>query len=153
MDTTTVRIRIESADELVAAREAAGPDIALREVTEPVEGEPTTLVEPVTAILVGAAVVAVARIVKDWWSRLRGGLVVDLRPEATDMFYRDRDLEFGYIATIAADGTVTVNVKDIPDAAENWISTLLGLVGKPAAEVAEAASTLIGAGKVTITSA
>jgi hypothetical protein len=102
------RIRIADESDLVAAREAvtslsSDPALSLsvEELrTEPVEGEPERLVEPVTAILVGAGVVALSQLVKEWWKRARGGLVIDLQPGAIDMFRRDRALEFGYVATV-----------------------------------------------------
>jgi hypothetical protein len=151
MNHNQYRIRIENDDELAAAREiAAYHRVGLREVTEPKEGQLAELVDPVTAVLIAAGVVAVAKLVKDWWSRLRGGLVIDLRPGAKDMFYRDRDVEFGYVMTIAADGKVTVDVKDIPDAAQSWIEKVLELIGKPASAIADVAKSIVGSDKVKV---
>ena len=40
------------------------------------------VIEPVSAILIGAGVVAGANFVLDWWDRRKGGLVINLRPDA-----------------------------------------------------------------------
>lgn len=155
------RIRIADDDELVAVREAveaaahaSDQPVTVEEVTEPpVPGEPERLVGAVTAVLVGAAVVALSHVVYEWWKKTRGGLVIDLRPGAADMFSRDRDLEFGYVATIAEDGTVTLDVKDVPDRSAEWVTKVIELVGKPASAVADAAKKIVGEQKVSVTSA
>ena len=62
----------------------------------------------------------------DWWERRKGGLVIDLRPDAKDLFYRDDALDYEQVVTLPADGgKVTVEVKDNPDAATTWINKVI----------------------------
>ena len=79
-----------------------------------------------TAVLIGAGVVAGIKLLMDWWGRRKGGLVIDLRPDAKDLFYRDDALDYEYVVTLPADGgKVTVEVKDNPDAATTWINKVI----------------------------
>jgi hypothetical protein len=82
--------------------------------------------EPVTAILISGGVLALGKFALDWWDRLRGGLVIDLRPGAEDNLYRDRDVPVGFVVTFLADGKVTIDTKDLPkDAAERLLGQII----------------------------
>jgi hypothetical protein len=71
-------------------------------------------IEPVTTVtllLVGAAaaVHAVLHLVQEL---VKGGQVIDLRPDAPKAFYRTRDVMYGIVIIIAVDGKVIVTVKN-----------------------------------------
>lgn len=152
MDTVRLRLRVEDDDDLAAAYAASSStDVAVREVTAEPSGGLEQQIEPVTAVLIGAGVVATAKMIMDWWDRRRGGLVIDLRPDQADMFYRDPDVAYGYVVTIPAEGgTVTVDVKDLPDAAEKWIGDVVSSAFSSAAEAAAAAHAALGAERVQV---
>jgi hypothetical protein len=123
-------------------------------MTAPPSGGLEQQIEPVTAVLIGAGVVAGVKMVMDWWDRRKGGLVVDLRTDAPDMFYRDKDISYGYVVTRPAEGgTVTVDVKDKPDAAEKWVSEVIAGAYKTVTQVAEAAKASVGAERVATSTA
>ena len=147
-----LRIRIDDNEDLEAARAAADLHaVELREMTPPPSDELEEHIEAVTAVLIGAGVVAGVKFVMDWWDRRQGGLVIDLRPEALDMFYRDRDLTFGYVVTIPVEGgQVTVDVRKIPDAAETWVTEVVKLGFKTVSDAAQAADTIVGAARVQV---
>lgn len=64
----------------------------------------------VTLLIIGsaAAVGAVASLL----DQRKGGQVFDLRPGAPRFAYRTKDVTHGFVAVIAADGTLTVEVKE-----------------------------------------
>jgi hypothetical protein len=111
-------------------------------------------VEPVSAILIGAGVVAAAKLVLDWWDKVRGGLVIDQRPGAEDLIYRDKDVPYGWVLVFPPDGgTVKVEVKDASeDAAERWISAVITGAFDTVGQLAEAAKEAVGDNKVEATS-
>ena len=77
---------------------------------------PTRGLEPVTTAtfaLLGAAA-AVATVV-GLLERHKGGQVIDLRPGAPRTFYRTRDVVYGLVVVVAADGRVLVEVKEPTD--------------------------------------
>lgn len=81
-----------------------------------VEEIPTLGLEPVTTVtfsLLGAAA-AVAAVV-GLLERHKGGQVIDLRPGAPRAFYRTRDVVYGLVVVVAADGRVLVEVKEPTD--------------------------------------
>jgi hypothetical protein len=47
-----------------------------------------------------------------WLEQRKGGQVFDLRPNAPKQAYRSRDVAYGLVILIAADGKVTVEVKE-----------------------------------------
>src|SRR5687767_306521 len=105
MSNVELRIKIEDNEDLVAAREAAtSQGIALREIPAEPSGELEEQIEPITAVLIGTGVVVGVKMVMDWWERRKGGLVIDLRPDAKDLFYRDEALSYGYVVTLPAGG-------------------------------------------------
>ncbi|MFE1883616.1 hypothetical protein [Streptomyces diastatochromogenes] len=92
-----------------AARElAAAHGVELHEV-------PRRGVEPVTTVtlvLMGAATAVGA--LQHALEQRKGGQVIDLRPGAPRTLYRTPDVVYGTVVVLAADGTVTVEVKE-PD--------------------------------------
>ncbi|GAA4010747.1 hypothetical protein GCM10022247_36240 [Allokutzneria multivorans] len=90
-----------------------------------VELVPRRGIEPVatvTLVLVGAAT-AVGMVLRVLEQR-KGGQMIDLRPGAPKAFYRTRDLVHGMVVIIAADGTVTLDVKEPEGMFGKVISTL-----------------------------
>lgn len=153
MDEVQIRIRLDDDASLAAALEAAEEQGATAEtVSAPAGGGVGQQFAPVVAILIGAGVIAAAKIITDWWERVRGGLVVDQRPGAADMIYRDADVPFGYVLVFPTDGgSVKVEVKDAPkDAMQAWISEVISGGLKTVSELAKAAKEVAGAGKVDV---
>ena len=150
MAAAAISIRIDDDEDLAAAREAAERQgVALEEVTGPPSGGLDSQVDPVTAVLIGAGVVAGIKLLMDWWGRRKGGLVIDLRPDAKDLFYRDDALDYEYVVTLPADGgKVTVEVKDNPDAATTWINKVIEGGFKSFTDLATEAKKAVGADKV-----
>jgi hypothetical protein len=124
---SSLRIRLDDGDDVDIARAAArDADVQLELESEEGDGFQPEFVEPVSAILVGAAIVTAAKFVMDWWSRRPGGLVIDLRPGAADDLYRDKDLPWGYVVVFMADGKVTIETKDAPkDAMERLVGDVI----------------------------
>jgi hypothetical protein len=108
-------------------------DIAyLREIAEhhgvEVVETKSTGVEPVSTIavvLVGTvlAVSTVSRLLEE----RKGGQVIDMRPGANLAVFRSRDVQYGLIVVLAADGTVTVRGKDSQDKLSLLVECLSGL--------------------------
>ncbi|RPF20911.1 hypothetical protein [Myceligenerans xiligouense] len=92
--------------------------------------------------LIGAAA-TVSFVVERWHDRLRGGQVIDLRPEAERVAYRDPGLAYGYVVVRAVDGTVTVHVHELPsqtlEIVKVVVDALTGMTGKGAHEIARMA--------------
>ena len=144
-------IRIDDEEDLAAALAASEKTgVPVQAETPPPSGGLQEAFEPVTAILIGAGVVAAAKMILDWWERRKGGLVIDLRKDVKDPLYRDRDVPFGFIVTFPTDGgKVTVDVKDLPDSAEKWISEVITAGFKTVKDTVDAATKALGGDKVT----
>jgi hypothetical protein len=103
---------------------------------------PTRGLEPVTTVtfaLLGAAA-AVATVV-GLLERHKGGQVIDLRPGAPRAFYRSRDVVYGLVVLIAADGRVLVEVKEPTDT----FATAIQALQRVAVGVGSAGSAAVGA--------
>lgn len=148
-----MRIRLDDSVSLAAALAAAQevPEAQAEMVSAEGEG-PTELMEPITAVLVGAAVLLVARFIQNWWERVQGGLVIDLRENATDTVYRTEKVPWGYVVTLpAAGGTVTIDVKDEPkDSVERLVGQLVSGVLGTVEAVNAAANELLPKADATI---
>ncbi|KQP49565.1 hypothetical protein [Pseudorhodoferax sp. Leaf274] len=98
-------------------------------------------VEPITAVLVGAGVVAAAKFVLDWWDKRRGGLVIDQRPAARDQLYRDADVPYGVVVVFAAKGgQVKVQTHDMPkDGMQQLLEAVVSGAYKSVADLAKLA--------------
>ena len=105
-------------------------------------------IEPVTATLVlfgaSAAVATVSALVEQF----KGGQVFDLRENAPRQAYRSKDVVYGLVEIIAADGTVTVEVREprgmFGEVLDALRQTLLGLVNPSSASVKEKAAEAVG---------
>lgn len=140
-----IRIRLE--DELVntaqqAAREAR-VDISL-------EAKPEVL-DPFTVVVVGGGALLIGKFVVDLWDRLRGGMIIDLRPGASELVQRDSSIPAGFVVIFAADGGgVKIEVHDAPkDASERLLEKIIDGTLSSATEIAKEAAKVVGAGKVS----
>jgi hypothetical protein len=105
--------------------------------------------DPVTIVLLIGAASAIVKVVTDVIDRWRGGLVIDLRPDADKGISRDREVPYGYVVVRAEDGTATVDVKDAPkDALERWVSLIIEKAMGSVEAVADSAREALGGDKV-----
>jgi hypothetical protein len=100
-------LRIDSQEDLELLREvvAEDPDVEL-EVVREVPG-----IAPLFIIAVIGAAAAVAGAIADYTERRKGGQIIDLR-EGQQLTRRDKSVVYGLIVIVAADGKVTVEVKE-----------------------------------------
>lgn len=145
-----LRVQVDDLDDLQFAQSWAGNEegAGYEVVTEGDDGG--LAIEPVTAVLIAAGVLALARFILDWFNDRKGGTVVDLRPGREDQVYRDKDLNYGWILVISADGQkVEINVKDAPKTAtERLLGSVISGALKSASDIAEEAKAALGAEKV-----
>lgn len=79
--------------------------------------------DPITALLIGGAALAIARFTVGWLERRRGGVVVDLRPGAESEIRRSTDLPYGWLLIFPRDnGALRLEVKDEP---KDWTERIL----------------------------
>jgi len=143
-NTRSIRILLNDEDLGAAQEVARTTGIDLQILPKP------QVVEPFTAILVAGGVVLTVKFVADLIDRFRGGVVVDMRPDAEYFARRDRSLPYGWAVIIAADGkTVKIETRDAPvDAAERLLKAIVDGTLKTSQEIAKAAKDALGAGKV-----
>lgn len=154
METAQIRIRISEEDELDALETIADsrPEIETEVVTE-MTGDVDAAIAPVVAVLVsGVAIAWVSELVWEWINRVRGGLVIDLRPEALDTIYRDPDIPYGFVLTYPADGgEVKVDARDAPmSTMERLLSSFIEGAVKNIKDVVSAAKEAVGSGRVAL---
>lgn len=151
MDVESVRVRADDAEDLAAAQEAARQAEMQHDVVslpqasdqfqpefEPDLGDPDRRRRPRRR-----------QVVVDWWERRQGGLVIDLRAEAEDNLYRDDAVPSGYVVTFTADGKVTIEVKGIPeDAQERLRGEIVSGAYSTVKDLADAAKKVAGPDKV-----
>jgi hypothetical protein len=139
----SIRIVLEP-EELQQAEEAA------RTARVDLQTEPSPEIIPVVAVvLVAGGALLVGKFVVDLIDRLRGGVVIDLRPDAKDFIRRNREVPYGWAVVRAADGSVSINVHDAPkDASERLLGMIIDGVIKSAADVAKEAAKALGGDKV-----
>lgn len=108
------------------------------------------MIDPFTAILIGGGILLTGKFVVDLIDRLRGGVVIDLRPAAHYLVRRDRSLPYGWVVVEAPDGqSVKIETRDAPkDAAERLLSTIINGTLKTAQDVAKNAKEVLGEDKV-----
>ena len=100
-------------------------------------------VDPVTAVLIGGAVLAVAKVIHDWIGEYRGGTQID-RSVSPAVISRSKQIPWGTVVVIASDGKVSIQVEDAPkDALERWIEKLMELPGDAAKATIDALSSLL----------
>lgn len=85
-------------------------------------------IEPVstTAVALLGSALAIST-VRRLLEERRGGQMIDLRPGASRAVYRSRDIQYGLIVVLAADGTVTVRATDSQDELALVMEALRGL--------------------------
>lgn len=151
MEAVNLRIRIEDeADYDAAAEVVEGAQGATLEVVTQGGAEAEVAIAPVIAVLVGVGILGAGKFILDLIDRMRGGVVIDQRPDAVDDIYRDKALPFGWVVVRPSDGgKVEIEVKDAPkDMVERLLADLVGGVLKTASSVADAAKAVVGAAKV-----
>jgi hypothetical protein len=150
MKTANLRVRIDDEADYAAAVKAvaATAGVEINVVTE--SGEVELSLEPITAVLVGAGVLAAGKFITDLIDRLRGGVVIDRRSDSIDTLYRDRSLPYGWVVIIPPDGgRVEIDVKDAAkDAQERLLSEVISGVLNTTPMVAAAAQDALGASGV-----
>ena len=143
MTNVKIQIRMEEAADLEAAQRFAGkqPEIQLEATAGAPRGGIEGLMEPVTAVLIAAGAAAVAKFVMDWWETRRGGLVIDMRLNAKDQIYRNRDVPYGFILIFPADGgQVKIETHDMPkDATQQLLEAVISGAYKTVTDLANAA--------------
>ena len=72
----------------------------------------------------------------------RGGQMIDLRPGAGRAAYRSRDVQYGLIVVLTADGTVTVRATNSQDELALIIEALRGLVAGSTTDAGAVAQTV-----------
>ncbi|RBY77390.1 hypothetical protein DQ239_10910 [Blastococcus sp. TF02-09] len=101
------------------------------------------LVDPATITLVmfgsSLAVATVAHFIEE----SKGGQVFDMRPDAPRPAYRSKQIAYGYVQMIAADGTVSVEVKEPRGMFGQVLDTLRLLVKDATGMQADAVSALV----------
>jgi hypothetical protein len=98
-------------------------------------------IEPVsTVVLTLFGVFSAVGAVEHVLEQRRGGQVIDLRPQGGPAFYRTPKLEHGIVLIIAADGKVTVRIKE-PDAMFGKVIATLPRLLTPGGSAREAAQT------------
>ena len=108
------------------------------------------IIDPFTAVLIAGGVLLVGKFVVDLIDRLRGGVVIELRPNAPPLVRRDRAIPYGWAMVVAADGkSVKIETHDAPkDAAERLLGEIISGALKTSQDIAKAAKEALGAGKV-----
>jgi hypothetical protein len=143
MTTATIRLLIDTT-ELAEAQEASR-DAELEVTYEP----KAQAVDPLTAVLIAGAVLAVAKFVIDVIDHLKGGVVIDQTQGGPVLVKRDRSVPYGWAVVIATGGAVSIHVHDAPkDASERLLSQIVEGVFTNAEELAKAGRELIGADRV-----
>jgi len=141
-----LRVQISSTEDLDRAQAAAArqPGATLNEIPrEPREGEIEPAILPIVAVLIGAAAVAVAKIVHDIVTEWPGGVIIDLREGAKDQVRRSRNSPYGYVLIYPEAGDVRVSVEDAPkDAMERLLDSVIDNVTKSATDIATAIAKL-----------
>ena len=104
---------------------ALGEDEGLRRAED---GEVEELaLDPITAAVLVGVGLAVGKFVLRVINEYRGGVRLDLTTKPA-VIKRDRDVPYGWIVTLAADGKVEIDTKDEPkDAIERMVESVLKL--------------------------
>lgn len=143
MTNVQIRIRMEEAADLEVAQSFANeqPDLHVEATAGAPRGGIEGQIEPVTAVLIAAGAAAVAKFLMDWWEKRRGGLVVDMRPDAKDQIYRDRDAPYGFVLIFPSDGgQVKIETRDMPkDATQQLLEAVISGAYKTVMDLAKAA--------------
>lgn len=117
---------------------------------------PSRDLEPVTTvtlIVIGTALAVGA--VTSFIERRKGGQMIDLRPGAPRVAYRDKNVTYGLVIVLLADGTVSVEVKQPKDmfvqVVEAVLKSLLELGGGASVATVAAAVKAVAGSSVSVT--
>lgn len=140
-----IRIRLE--DNLVHMAHQSAKDARVDISVEP----KPEVIDPFTVIVVGGGSSPDRQVCVDLWDRLRGGMVIDLRPSASELVRRDSSIPAGFVVIFATDGNgVKIEVHDAPkDASERLLERIIDGTLSSAAEIAKEAAKVVGVGKVS----
>lgn len=140
---TTIHILIDP-EELADVEELA----ATAGIDLQVQPTPQAL-ETLVVFAVTGGVLLVSQFLVDLFDRLRGGVVIDLRPSAQHLVRRDRDVPYGWALVCAIDGTVSIQTHDAPEnAAERLLGRIIDGVLQGVQNIAEAARQSLGSSHV-----
>ena len=143
MTNLQIQIRMQEAEDLEVAQRIAGehPELQVEATAAAPVGEIQSLMAPVTAVLIFAGATAIAKFVMDWWETRRGGLVINMRPDAKNQISRNRDVPYGYILIFPSDGgQVKIETRDMPkDATQQLLEAVISGVFKNVKDLAKAA--------------
>ena len=139
-----LRIGLLSEEQLGAAREAA--DTA----SLPFRIEPKTqVIDPISWIIIGGGALLAGKFVVDLCARLKGGVLIDLRADASKVVRRDKDIPAGWAIVLAVDGTVEIEVHGAAeDSAERLLSKIIDGGFNTVKDVASEAVKELGPAKV-----
>jgi len=91
----------------------------LRAIAEPlglsIEPIGSRSVDPTVLLFLVGAPTLVTLALERFHDRRQGGQVIDLRPGAPSVVYRDRGVVYGLVVVLTADGQVRVEVKETAD--------------------------------------
>jgi hypothetical protein len=140
-------VAVEEAD-LEEARAAAREhgvelDRAQLKTIEPISG--------IMLVLVGSAlaVAAVLRVIE----QRKGGQIIDMRPGASKLAYRSRDVLYGLVIIIVLDGTVSVEVKEPTSLFAEIVAALISALteaGSTDSASVQSIATQVAAGRAEI---
>ncbi len=154
MTDVNLRIRVEDTADLQVAQSLADQtsELQLEATTDQPDGDIEPQVEPITAIVIGAGVLAAVKFIADWWEKRRGGLVIDLRPNAKDQIRRNRELPYGYVLIFPpTGGKVNIETHDMPkDAAQQILEAVISGAYKTVEGIAETVQKLLPSAKVSV---
>ena len=106
--------------------------------------------DPLTAILVAGGALLVATFVVELIDKARGGMIIDLDPDAEHLARRDRSVPAGWVVIVDADGkSVKIETHDAPKGvSERLLERIIDGTFKTATDIAKAATEALGVGKV-----
>ena len=143
MNEAQIRIRIEEKADLEATQSCANEhqSIQIEATASSPNGDIESQMEPVTGVLIAAGTVTVAKFIMDWWEKRRGGLIIDMRPDAKDQVYRHQDIPYGFFLVFSADGgQVKIETRDMPkDATQQLLESVISGAYKTVLDLAKAA--------------
>ena len=114
-------IKIEPEDLDTVRELAAAHDVSVQQL----ELRAIDTVTTATLALLGTSI-AVSTVIF-LVEKMKGGQIIDLRPDAPKMFYRSQDLLYGLIVIVGLDGKVMVNVKEPRGMFSDVVETLKSL--------------------------
>jgi hypothetical protein len=141
-----LRIGLEKEGELGAVVQSAqSAQLNLRVETKP------QVFDPFTWIAITGGSLLVAKFLVDLCDKLNGGVLIDLRPSASRVVHREKEIPFGWAVMIAVDGTVRIQVHDAPkDAAERLLNNIIKTEFSTVKDVASEAVKELGPTKVKV---